>query len=988
MKAENDSQEHLQELLRESEVKFSTILGSISDHIRLIDKNSNIIWMNESAENFFGKDRKYKKYYEVCRERKEPCCNCHISGVFQDGKIHEKNCEVRDNNGQLRCFHCTAIVALRDREGNHTGVLEVSRDITEENKKNIESTRQKGILDGINRIFHSDFNDECEEDFARNWLSVAEKMTGSEFGFIGIMNCKESLETIALSESGILDSKKAISNTVSILYNLVIREGWQKAIKENRTVLVDIPCEITDRFLSTEEQENLNSFLAVPLRMSGKATGVIGLARRISHYSPSDIETVEKLSGAFAEELSRRRAEVSLRNSEEWLRTVVNASQDAIISINSDGLITIFNPAAEKLFGRKKEEMLGNTIDVLLPEEYRELQYKYMKNYFLSGIPPGITGKTIELPGYHSNGKIFPIEVSLSAGDMRGERFLLAVVRDAREKVMMEKELSRYRRDLEELVKSRTAELKLTNIELRKEITGRIEAQEEKECLARAIEQIKEGILITDNKGTVKYVNSAFEQKRLCKKEDLLKKNICELDKNDIFYTYFYNTIKYKNTWKGQLVNKIDDETLSYMETSISPVLDKSGSITNYIAIERDVTGKIRMERELQEAHKMNALGTLAGGIAHDFNNMITAIMGYTEVMHNYKVNRIEVDAYLEKILKVCKRARDMIKNILDFSRPGKRIYRVVDIRNIIKEVIPLVRSSLPENVEIKRNIPEGPFNVLADSSQIYQVIMNLCINAAHSMREKGGILQIDLKKVIPDEDLGLSEECKTKTYIKLTVSDTGHGMERDVIERIFEPYFTTKKQGEGTGLGLALAHRFIKEHNGKVTVESIPGKGSIFNVYLPLADSDIKPGQEEIPGVYERAEAPLSEEKSFKGKGRILCVDDEEDLLYVCKFGLERIGYEVVTKNNSLNAFNLFREDPRRFDLVLTDYSMPGMTGSMLAKEIMNLRPDIPIIIYSAYIEEINREKKKITGVKKFLTKPFTIKQLLEIIRETLSEA
>jgi len=763
--------------------------------------------------------------------------------------------------------------------------------------------------------------------------------------------------------------------------------------------------------------------------------------------------------------------------SEELFRTVIEASKDAMIVINQKGIITIFNPAAEEIFKRKKEEMKGQPLDLLMPEQYRDLHKKYVKEFFTRGSPSGAIGKTLELPALRSDGTVFFIELSLSTALIKNEKFVLSVIRDIEERKKSEEELRKSREFLnniinaiddpifvkdenhkwvllndaacrlmgysrEELLGKRDYEIfpkeqadvfrekdmaviepgeinineeeitwqkRIRTISTKKsvftdsvtgkkfiagtirDITDRKKAEEERHRLATAIEHAAESVIITDKEATIQYVNPAYKKITGYRRNEIIGKKFNILQKgkhNESFYEDMWETIKNGFVWSGHFINTKKDGTPYEVEISISPIRDSNKNIISYVAVKRDITKEMKLQKEMRQSQKMEALGTLAGGIAHDFNNMITAIMGYTEVMHNYKVNRIEVDAYLEKILKVCKRARDMIKNILDFSRPGKRIYRVVDIRNIIKEVIPLVRSSLPENVEIKRNIPEGPFNVLADSSQIYQVIMNLCINAAHSMREKGGILQIDLKKVIPDEDLGLSEECKTKTYIKLTVSDTGHGMERDVIERIFEPYFTTKKQGEGTGLGLALAHRFIKEHNGKVTVESIPGKGSIFNVYLPLADSDIKPGQEEIPGVYERAEAPLSEEKSFKGKGRILCVDDEEDLLYVCKFGLERIGYEVVTKNNSLNAFNLFREDPRRFDLVLTDYSMPGMTGSMLAKEIMNLRPDIPIIIYSAYIEEINREKKKITGVKKFLTKPFTIKQLLEIIRETLSEA
>jgi len=385
---------------------------------------------------------------------------------------------------------------------------------------------------------------------------------------------------------------------------------------------------------------------------------------------------------------------------------------------------------------------------------------------------------------------------------------------------------------------------------------------------------------------------------------------------------------------------------------------------------------KSKLEAQLLHAQKMDAIGTLAGGIAHDFNNALSAIIGYSELSMADVPEASQLHANLQQTLSAGHRAKDLVKYIIDFGRQTDQIRKPLRIDLIIKDDLKMLRSSLPTTIQIRQNILAETDRALSDPSQIHQVLINLCTNASHSMREKGGLLEVNLTKKELDADFTACHPgIDPGSYLKLSVRDTGEGMTPDVMQQIFDPHFTTKKKSEKAGLGLAIVHGIVQSHGGTITVHSEPGKGSIFEVYLPCIEEEI-----------ERAEDDMTHPVPI-GHERILFIDDEQTLVDLGKQMLERLGYEVVTRTNSIEALKLFKEESERFDLVVTDMTMPKMTGDKLAKEFMKIRSDIPVILCTGYSELISEEKAKGIGIREFIMKPLAIRELAIIVRKVLDE-
>jgi PAS domain S-box-containing protein len=395
-----------------------------------------------------------------------------------------------------------------------------------------------------------------------------------------------------------------------------------------------------------------------------------------------------------------------------------------------------------------------------------------------------------------------------------------------------------------------------------------------------------------------------------------------------------------------------------------------------YLHYAFDITEKRRAEIQLRQAQKMEAIGTLAGGIAHDFNNILGAIIGYAEIMEMFDLPKESpLRNGVGQILTAGRRARDLVKQILAFSRQGLQEKMLVDIRPIVKECLKLLRASLPTSIEIRQQIGVGNTLIVADPTQIHQVVMNLATNAGHAMEEKGGVLEVAVQRTLIKE--GVESESLGVTpgpFIRLTVSDTGHGMTPRVMERIFDPYFTTKEQGKGTGLGLAVVHGIATSYGGAVKVSSEPAKGSTFQVFFPAAEG----WTEQIT---------KSEERPLEGKESILFVDDERSLATLGHAMLAKLGYQVKVMTSSLEALDAFRADPNGFDLLITDITMPQMTGDVLANQARKIRPDLPVIVMSGFSERMNQEKAKDAGIDGFISKPMMIGDLARSIREVLDK-
>ena len=388
-----------------------------------------------------------------------------------------------------------------------------------------------------------------------------------------------------------------------------------------------------------------------------------------------------------------------------------------------------------------------------------------------------------------------------------------------------------------------------------------------------------------------------------------------------------------------------------------------------------DLTEKKKLEAQLQQAHKMESIGTLAGGIAHDFNNIIGIIVGNTELAIDDVPEWNPARQNLEEIRTASLRARDVVKQILAFSRQSAQELKPVRIGPIIIESLQLVRSSIPTTIQIHQDISAESDTVRANPTQINQILINLCTNAAHAMRDKGGILEVNLENVTINKNASTNyHDIPLGEYVRLTVKDTGRGIDPENLKRIFDPYFTTKKVGEGSGMGLAVVHGIVKSHFGNIAVSSTEGKGTTFHVLLPCTED--KHDKE----THVSAEIP-------RGNDRILLVDDEEAMVDAIKPMLERLGYQVAARTSSIEALEAFRANSDKYDLVITDYTMPNMTGIELTKKLLRLRPDIPIILCTGFSEQINEEKAKEKGIRAFLMKPIVMHEMANSIRKVLDQ-
>ncbi len=387
----------------------------------------------------------------------------------------------------------------------------------------------------------------------------------------------------------------------------------------------------------------------------------------------------------------------------------------------------------------------------------------------------------------------------------------------------------------------------------------------------------------------------------------------------------------------------------------------------------RAVDHQIRLEQQIRQMQKMEALGTLAGGIAHDLNNILTPIIVNTELALLDTVKRSPESQYLEQALAAANRGKDLVNQIITFSRQKEIKRKYEKIAPIIKEGLKLIKFALPTTIKIRENIKTDSAIALVNETQIHQVLINICSNAASAMQEKGGVLKVSLSEVDVDSDAAaLLPDLKQGPYLNLTISDTGYGMEKAVLERIFDPFFTTKKSGMGTGMGLALVHGIIKSHRGAVRVRSRPGKGSTFSVFLPR--QKVKLRKDTI------TKAPVP-----RGTERLLLVDDDKSVVQSMRQMLERLGYDVISKTSGKLALKAFRVQPDRFDLVITDMAMPNITGDKLAKELMRIRPDIPIILCTGFSEMITENSAKDLGISEFIMKPINTRYMAETIRRVL---
>ncbi|MBF0398580.1 MAG: response regulator [Desulfobacterales bacterium] len=480
-----------------------------------------------------------------------------------------------------------------------------------------------------------------------------------------------------------------------------------------------------------------------------------------------------------------------------------------------------------------------------------------------------------------------------------------------------------------------------------------------------------------DSNGTLTYISPSFTNVLGYTKEDGMLGIMKYLTDNPINKEALK---KFELNLRGVRQSQYEVEmyhkngSVRFLELTEHPVIsNKSLKVEQIEGIAHDITErklieseKAKLQESLRRIEKNQALGTLASGISHDFNNILMCIIGYTEMLQLNLPKNLKWHSYIEQILSASKRASDLLKQILSFSRRTEQEKRPLKLQPIINEALELLRGSMPRTIEIQNYIDKHSPPVMADPTQIYEILINLCTNAYHAMREKGGILKVILstKKIEPNQDY---YDIKPGSYVCIEVIDNGCGIEKNIQDRIFEPYFTTKPKGEGTGIGLAVVNGIVQNHNGYIKFYSEPQKGTKFYIYFPIAELDCKEEKSNSEDLHLK-----------KGKGEhILVIDDDVNTVRILKDMIVQLNYRVTCKTNSLEALSIFKSESSKFDLVMTDFSMPNIDGITLSKELLKVRSNIPIILCTSFNEIINEENTKEIGIYKYLMKPVTLRTL-----------
>lgn len=631
-----------------------------------------------------------------------------------------------------------------------------------------------------------------------------------------------------------------------------------------------------------------------------------------------------------------RAQELELREANEYLENILATKADGLI-VMDQGLIIKVNQALLSMLGYSEQELLGRSIlDVAAMDagdlgRVRDMTVELYRRGFL---------KNRQLMWHRKDGSECPVEVNVTLlkhedGQPRGS---VCEVRD----------ISEHRR-----------------------------IDQERMRLIAAMEQTSESIMIFDRGGSIQYCNAALEDLTGHRREDLIGQSYTVATDSADSSRFYRGLLEFVSTgavWTGRISPSAAEGTRRECEITISPVRDREGAITSFVSIGRDVTREMHMEKQLRQSQKMEAIGTLAGGIAHDFNNILTAIIGYAELGLREAPGGSVAPARLRQILKSGNRARDLVKQILTFSRSSEPEARPVCFKSVIEEALGMMRSTMPATIDIRTHIVANTI-VIADPTQLHQIVMNLCANADYAMSASGGTLSVVLREEKVNAGLARAHAVSPGMYACLEVVDTGTGIPTESLDHIFEPFYTTKAKGEGTGMGLAVVHGIVSSCGGFITVRSATGHGTTFQIFLPSADApepEMETCLDMLPG----------------GAEHILFIDDELTIVEVADELLSALGYRVTATHMSRHALEMFERSPLDFDLVITDRTMPKMTGLELAGRMRAVRPEIPIILCSGYRLDPAEDIIKNSGISAALLKPLDFKSVAETIRSVLDDS
>jgi two-component system, cell cycle sensor histidine kinase and response regulator CckA len=645
---------------------------------------------------------------------------------------------------------------------------------------------------------------------------------------------------------------------------------------------------------------------------------------------------IEGLVGLAVDITQRKRAEDSLQRANAFAESVIQAANVMFVHLDAAGLVQKINAAAEEITGYKSAELEGASWFLLVPRD----RYPYVWEEFERLMREGVTAGSFENP------------ILTKQGDERQIMWRNTTLREGDRIVGI--------------------------IAFGMDVTDRRRAEGQQARLSRVVEQATESIMITDAQGTVTYVNPAFESISGYSQAEVIGQNprILKSGHQDAaFYRRMWETLARGEVWKGRLVNRRKDGTLFQEDATIGPVRDGSGRLVNFVAVKRDVTTEMRLERQLIQAQKMEAVGRLAGGVAHDFNNLLGVIVGYGEITRRKLGDDDSLAGKVDHILKAAERAAGLTRQLLAFSRQQILQPKIVDLNMIVADVEKMLRRLIGEDIELTTSLDPALGSVKADPGQIDQVLMNLAVNARDAMPD-GGPLTIETRNAeLGPEDAARRPPILAGRYVMLAVTDSGIGMDAETQSHLFEPFFTTKEMGKGTGLGLATVYGIVKQSEGYIWCDSEVGIGTTFKIYLPRVDEEAEP-------VHKPIAVRLA-----RGTETVLLIEDDESLRNVVCEILEGAGYTVLVADEGAKALRIAAEYTGAIHLIVTDVIMPGLNGRKAAERIKAARSEVEILFISGYTSDAIAKHGVLEAGAKFLNKPFTTEDLLRRVRDVLDD-
>jgi PAS domain S-box-containing protein len=890
--------------LIDSEEQMRMLISEVKDYaIFMLDPYGLIVSWNEGAKRIKGYDGeeilgKHFSIFYSPEERDSGKLDRELQEAVAQGHYTEEGLRIRKDGSTF--WASLVITPLYDKNGKLRGFSKVTRDTS--HRKKIEQELRTLAAVAQNS---KDFIGICSPDMEVVFLN------GAGLRMVGLDSLEEARKTVLMDYFWPEDREKIEKHALPVLLR---EDSWRGEARFRNFKSGESIHTIWDAFTIRDE--------------SGETTGYATISPNLERY--------RQLQTALSE------ADKLLRESQARYAGIVASAMDAIVTVNEEQKIVVFNPAAEKMFDCPAVQALGQPISKFIPERFRMDHGLHVRKFGEDGSTSRAMGTLNALWALRGDGVEFPIEASISKMEANGKKLFTVIVRDITERVRAEEALRRS--DATRTIALESAQLGEWQIDLQTGVAQR---------------SLSHDLIF------------GYAEKQPEWNFDIFIEHVHPGDRERVEKS-FKEYLDYGSKWDFECRIVRPDQSIRWIWARGSYYKDHTGKSTHAMGTVADITDRKRLEESRARSQKLEGLGTLAGGISHDFNNILLAIAGNTKLAAADLPSDHPAQDSLKEITRAASRATDLVRRILAFSRPQELKQEIVQIPSLVEEALKLLRATLPASIELRTDFEQNLPAVSADTTQIHQVIVNLAVNASHAIGSKKGLIEFRVwPALVRDPETSASMDLPEGNYVRLSVSDDGCGMDSRTLDQIFDPFFTTKAPGEGTGLGLSVVHGIMSNHGGTIRVYSEPGRGTAFHLYFPAAG-----------GIAETAPKVVNDVSKGHGE-RILYVDDDEGLVFLGTRMLKRLGYRVTGYVDASIALAEFRTRPHDFDFVVSDLSMPRMSGLEFAEQILAIRPDIPVVISTGYIRPEDQERAQAIGIHKLIQKPHTMENLQQTLAQ-----